>query len=100
IEYQSGFQWLFHPAWLIGTTRFKSIAQAGLAQWQCSGFVNRRSGVRIPHPAPAHSVGVTPRRAASGFADRSAAGNDSITDVLARQKRKPRFRIRAYGVNR
>jgi hypothetical protein len=25
---------------------------AGLAQWQCSGFVNRRSGVRIPHPAP------------------------------------------------
>src|SRR5216683_2449465 len=29
-----------------------SIRYAGLAQWQCSGFVNRRSGVRIPHPAP------------------------------------------------
>ena len=28
------------------------IYYAGLAQWQCSGFVNRRSGVRIPHPAP------------------------------------------------
>ena len=24
---------------------------AGLAQRQCSGFVNRRPGVRIPHPA-------------------------------------------------
>jgi Phage integrase family len=29
-----------------------SSKYAGLAQWQCSGFVNRRSGVRIPHPAP------------------------------------------------
>ena len=29
---------------------------AGLAQWQCSGFVNRRSGVRIPHPAPNLSI--------------------------------------------
>src|SRR5215471_20269743 len=31
-------------------------AFAGLAQWQCSGFVNRRSGVRIPHPAPDLSI--------------------------------------------
>ena len=33
-------------------TGWEIFRYAGLAQWQCSGFVNRRSGVRIPHPAP------------------------------------------------
>jgi hypothetical protein len=38
------------------TNLLKMQASAGLAQGQCSGFVNRRSGVRIPHPAPYISV--------------------------------------------
>ena len=29
-----------------------SQIQAGVAQWQSSGFVNRRSRVRLPSPAP------------------------------------------------
>jgi hypothetical protein len=31
----------------------RSNSQAGVAQWQSNCFVNSRSGVRIPAPAPA-----------------------------------------------
>src|SRR5262249_30259510 len=31
-------------------------AQAGVAQWQSNGFVNRRLGVRLPSPAPLQTL--------------------------------------------
>ena len=34
----------------------KFVSSAGVAQWQSSGFVNRRSRVRIPSPAPCFSL--------------------------------------------
>ena len=45
--------------------------QAGVAQWQSSGFVNRRSWVRLPSPAPllSYIIGrpVDDPRATGGF---------------------------------
>src|ERR1700719_826719 len=52
-----GSGWEFGPSSdCRGLYPFERVRYAGLAQWQCSGFVNRRSGVRIPHPAPRKSM--------------------------------------------
>jgi hypothetical protein len=49
-----GLVWRYRRRRRIG--RRQIVDLAGLAQRQCSGFVNRRSGVRIPHPASTRST--------------------------------------------
>jgi hypothetical protein len=63
--------------------------RAGLAQRQCSGFVNRRSGVRIPHPAGnrAESPGRFPTPAPGGPRGPSGTGSKSRRRACSEAKR-------------
>ncbi len=49
--------------------------KAGVAQWQSSGFVNRRSRVRIPSPAPQRTLYWSEFLASLTWADHDLLGN-------------------------